>query len=159
MAEVFIALGSSLESREIYLDLAILELWTIGTPQKISHIYETEPLGSSERKYLNQVVQLKTKLDSAELLFKLKIIEKKLGRKKRGHWGDREIDLDILLYGDEVIWRPDLQIPHTELPHRRFVLAPLAELASDLVHPVLGFKIHELLQYTPTNLAVSKWRN
>ncbi len=154
---VFIALGSNIERRECYLARAILELGQVGVLQKLSSIYETAPLGSSENNYLNQVVQLKTKLSAEKLLLKLKTIEKQLGRKKRGVWAEREIDLDILLYGGQRVWRPDLQIPHAVMHHRRFVLMPLAEIAPDLVHPVFGFNIPELLKLSSRDLTVRVW--
>ena len=157
-APVFIALGSSLGDRAGYLARALSELDLLGELRTVSSIYETEPLGQSTQPFLNQVVELKTDLLPAELLMHLKKIEKKLGRKKRAHWAEREIDLDILLFGSLSLWRPELQIPHAELAHRRFVLAPLAEIAPELPHPALGLSMHELLNCCPDSLSVKKWK-
>jgi 2-amino-4-hydroxy-6-hydroxymethyldihydropteridine diphosphokinase len=166
-AVFFLALGSNIEPRENYLALAILELGRVGVLLRASRIYETAPLGPSQSNYLNQVVQLRTKLEPVELLVELKKIEKKLGRKRRERWGEREIDLDILLVQPlglnstpgVAIWSPDLQIPHADMQHRRFVLAPLAELAPDFSHPVLGLSMCELLKLCQRDLAVRVWKN
>jgi len=155
---VFIALGSNIGDRIGYLSAALRELDSLGELTAASSIYETEPLGQSRQPFLNQVIALQTELVPADLLQQLKRIEKKLGRKDRGHWAAREIDLDMLLFGQQVLWQPNLQVPHAELAHRRFVLVPLCELVPDLPHPALGLSMRELLNCCPDNLTVKKWK-
>jgi len=157
-APVFIALGSNIGDRAGYLSAALRGLDTLGELIAASSIYETEPLGPSVQPFLNQVISLQTELSPQDLLRQLKHIEKKLGRKARGHWAAREIDLDILLFGSVSMWQPDLQIPHAELAHRRFVLAPLTEIAPELSHPALGLSMRELLNCCPDSLSVKKWK-
>jgi len=111
-------------------------------------LYETEPVGvHHQRWFINTVVELETTLSPQELLDLCKRIERALGRVDRGRWGPREIDLDLLLYGELVLDDPDrgLVLPHPELHRRRFVLVPLVELAPELVHPKLGVPLVELL--------------
>ena len=131
---VFLGLGSNLGQREQNLRNALAELR--GLPrtriQKISSFYDTVPVGCREQNnFLNAAVQLYTALSAPRLLAATQAIEKKLGRVKTFHWGPRLIDIDILAYGGRIIDRTDLQIPHRELPRRRFVLAPLCEIAPD----------------------------
>lgn len=153
----YIALGSNIGDRADYLARALRELKKLDINLKVSSLYETVPLGPSKRKFLNQVAQLQTKLAPAKLLPKLQQIEKKLGRKKRQKWDPREIDLDLLFHGNRIIWQLGLKIPHPELAHRRFVLAPLVELSPNLRHPILGITTKTLLQYAP-NLTIKKWK-
>lgn len=112
-----------------------------------ARLYETEPVGRADQPwFLNTVIEIETDLTPRELLTVCKQIERALGRQERGRYGPREIDLDILLYDDIVVDEPELQVPHAQLPWRRFVLVPLAELAPQHVHPVLHKTIKELLQ-------------
>jgi 2-amino-4-hydroxy-6-hydroxymethyldihydropteridine diphosphokinase len=112
-----------------------------------SSVYDTEPVGNPEQPhFLNMVCQLKTMLKAADLLVLAKGIERKLGRMPGRANSPRPIDIDILLYGDEVINTPDLTIPHPRLTQRAFVLVPLAEIAPALVHPVNKKTAKELLK-------------
>lgn len=111
-------------------------------------MYETAPWQvGTQPKYLNQVCQIATDLEPAKLMARLLQIEKRLGRKRRLFRGEpRLIDIDLLLYGDRVIDTSSVRLPHPRMADRAFVLAPLAELAPELLHPVLGRSISELLK-------------
>jgi 2-amino-4-hydroxy-6-hydroxymethyldihydropteridine diphosphokinase len=112
-----------------------------------SSVYDTEPVGNPEQPhFLNMVCQLKTMLKAADLLVLAKGIERKLGRMPGRANSPRPIDIDILLYGDEIINTPDLTIPHPRLTQRAFVLVPLAEIAPALVHPVNKKTVKGLLK-------------
>ena len=117
-------------------DLAVL---------RTSGIYETEPWGLTDQpKFLNMVAEIATSISPSELLERVKKLEKDMGREDGPRLGPRLIDIDILLLEDQVVDEPELIIPHASLHLRAFVLAPLAELASELVHPVLGVTIADL---------------
>jgi 2-amino-4-hydroxy-6-hydroxymethyldihydropteridine diphosphokinase len=95
--------------------------------------------------FVNGVVSLETSMDPRELLDFLLSIERKMGRVREAKWGPRTIDLDILFYGNQILKETDLQVPHPRLHERRFVLIPLKDVAPDLVHPVLGKTVSEIL--------------
>lgn len=102
----------------------------------MSALYETSPVGPRQRKFINAVVAVSTSGAPSDALLELKRIERALGRKPAvRRWGPRPIDIDILLWGNRVVRRPALAIPHREMIHRRFVLEPLAEIAPRRVHP------------------------
>jgi len=117
--------------------------------QDVSNIYETEPVGYTDQDdFLNGAVKISTRLTPVELLCVVQDIEKKLGRTRLVLWGPRTIDLDILLYNDQIIREKDLIIPHPELQNRRFVLLPLADIAQDVIVPSTGKTIQKLLAET-----------
>ncbi len=143
---VYLGLGSNLGDRQENLDRALDYLSQRLRLGKVSPVYDTEPLGDTDQPhFLNMVCQVFTYLEPVALLTLAKGIEKKLGR--TGKTGaPRPIDIDILLFGEQVIDTPDLVIPHPKMTDRAFALIPLAEIAPDLVHPVSGKTIKELLQ-------------
>jgi len=137
MQTIFLSLGSNVGDREANLRAAIAALSPNGVQVKqVSSIYETEPVDYLDQAwFLNCVLEAETELRPDVLLQALRTIEAQLGSKKEFAKGPRKIDLDILLYGDETIATPELQVPHPRMLQRRFVLAPLAEIAPVLRHP------------------------
>jgi 2-amino-4-hydroxy-6-hydroxymethyldihydropteridine diphosphokinase len=148
MSRVFLGLGSNEGDRLACISSALQLMAAIPRVRlrQLATITETEPLGPPQPPFLNTVVEVETTCHPVELLKLLKDIERRLGRLPAGErWGPRPIDLDLLLYDDRVIETPDLAIPHPRLHERRFVLEPLAQLAPDVVHPVLQRTIRALL--------------
>ena len=116
---------------------------------RTSGVYETEPWGlANQPKFLNMVAEIATSISHAELLERVKKLERDMGREDGPRLGPRLIDIDILLLEDLVVDEPDLNIPHASLHLRAFVLVPLAELAPDYVHPVLAVTIGHLAEQT-----------
>lgn len=152
MAEpkVYLSLGSNLGDRERNLRSAIQELPHTGVAvTKVSSFYETEPVDLKEQPwFLNCVVEAETLFDPFLLLRALREIEAKLGSTKLVPKGPRILDLDILLYGAQIIDAPELQVPHPRMHLRRFVLEPLAEIAPMVVHPVLHLTAAQMLAQT-----------
>lgn len=150
-APVFIALGTNLGDRQANLAQAKAALPKAIEILQESSIYETPPWGYTDQPpFLNQVLKVSTRLSPRCLLRKLKRIEKKMGREKTFRYGPRLIDLDILFYGQHVIQKYSLQIPHPRLHERAFVLVPLAEIAPDFVHPVFKETVQTLLSRVDT---------
>ena len=144
--EVYLGLGSNLGDRMCNLTSAVKRLSEKLTIKKISSVYETEPMGYTEQPmFLNAVIKGVTALDLLELLSFVKGIESDLGRQTSFRNAPRIIDIDILFYGDRIIQTEELTIPHPRIAERAFVLVPLAEIAPNLVHPILRKKASELL--------------
>jgi 2-amino-4-hydroxy-6-hydroxymethyldihydropteridine diphosphokinase len=156
MNEVYLLLGSNEGKPEGNLLRArALIAEKCGAIGLQSSIYETEAWGVKEQApFLNQALSIKTDFNPSNLLLSLKSIEKQLGRVETSKWGPRVIDIDILFYGQEKVNLPDLKIPHPYIQERRFTLVPMAEIAPQLRHPVLGKTMTELLRECADNSEV-----
>lgn len=135
--QAFVGLGSNVGERLENLRRAVAELRSEVDVVRVSSVYDTDPVGPPQADFLNAVVEIRTALGARELLALLKAIEARLGRSEGERWGPREIDLDLLLYGDAEVDEPDLRIPHPQMWERAFVLVPLAEIAPELVTGVI----------------------
>ena len=147
--KAYIGLGSNLGDREANIRQALqfLEQLPETTIVRGSSLYDTEPVGVSDQpNFLNGVVQIETHLAPRQLLWNLMLIERRLGRVRTQPWGPRVIDLDLLLYGDEVVDEDDLQVPHPLMTQRSFVMVPLVEIEPLLVHPVTNQTMLSILQ-------------
>ncbi len=159
-----IGLGSNLGDRKAILDGVVAQLRQ--TPEllvrSVSTYHETKPVGgpAGQGPFLNAAAALETTLEPIALLHRLQEIEADAGRVRTVRWGERTLDLDVLLFGDEIIDRPDLSVPHPRMGVRRFVLAPLEEIAPDARDPLTGRSISELranLDRRPSYLALEGW--
>ena len=156
--KVYLSLGSNLGDRAKNLREAIAALPKAGIDvTRISSVYETEPVDYLDQPwFVNMAAEAETELAPAALLQALRGIETQMGSRKLIAKGPRLIDMDILLCGDKVIDTPELQVPHPRMHLRRFVLEPLAEIAPNLRHPVLGLNVAEVLAQTPDKSVVRK---
>lgn len=142
---IYLGLGTNLGDRPANLLAATAALLPRVRVLRLSTVYETEPWGYHDQPaFLNQVIEAETELRPLELLAYLKQIEVSLGRQPSFQYGPRQIDLDILFYGDQLVELPGLTIPHPHLAERAFVLVPLAELAPTLRHPSSGRTVLEM---------------
>lgn len=136
MTRAFIGLGSNLGDRLGHLRRALEALGENGVRVvAASSVYETDPIGPPQPDFLNAVCEAETDLAPADLVALLKGIEAGIGRRPGERWGPREIDLDLLMYGDEVVDEAGARVPHPELTRRAFVLVPLLEIAPGLALP------------------------
>lgn len=156
----FLLLGSNLGNRLKHLQTAGEKVAKLaGKVIRHSAVYETASWGKEDQPaFLNQALEIETKLKPLDLLDILKGIEVEMGRKQVERWGARIIDIDILLMDSNVFNAPTLRIPHRHMHERRFTLVPLAEIAPDAVHPLFQETISELLAKCPDKLEVKKYK-
>ena len=147
MNGIYIAVGSNIGDREGNLKRALdmLEESSVHIIKK-SKFYETKPYGVADQPdFLNAVAEVSADMQPIELLHTMQDIERRMGRERKRHWGERNIDLDLLIYPNVIMDTPELTLPHKDMENREFVLRPMTEIAPDLVHPVLGSTMQELL--------------
>ncbi len=149
--DIYLALGTNLGDRETNLKRAKELLAPKVVIEQESAIYVTPPWGYADQpEFLNQVIKVRACLNPHKLLKALKSIENKMGREKTIRYGPRLIDLDILFYGQRVVQKKNLCIPHPRLHKRAFVLVPLGEIAPDFLHPLLKVRVQDLLSQVDT---------
>ena len=159
LVTAYLGLGANLSDREYNLEKALELLSQHVLVEQVSSLYETEPVGYLEQPlFLNAVCKVSTTLSPEQLLFVIKEIEATMGRVPSFPDAPRPIDIDILFYGNQIISNPQLTIPHPSLEKRAFVLIPLAEIVPDLMHPVSGRRVRELVQMVEGLGEVKKWK-
>lgn len=156
---VYVGLGANIGDRLSFLSKAVKELGALpgSTVQRVSSVYETEPVGFKDQAdFLNVVVELQTSLEPGKLFERTKDIERSLGRHDTVRWRPREIDIDILLYDQLIVRSERLSIPHREMLNRKFVLIPLAEIAGSATHPIEKMEVQALLHRCKDSSRVTK---
>ena len=152
MTAVYLGLGSNLGTREANLRMAIRALTRLARVGGVSSLYESEAVGPPQPRYYNAVAAIETGLRPLPLLRFVKGIEEEIGRRPGGERnGPRPIDIDILLYGDEVVEEEGLVVPHPRIGERAFVLTPMAEIASAVLHPVANQSMEEMAEGVDTS--------
>ena len=159
MTVAYLALGGNMGDRSANLSRALALLPQHGVHVlEVSPVYETDPVGYADQPpFLNAACRVKTALSPRELLEAVKAVEAEVGRTPTFLNGPREIDVDIILFGDEIVEEDDLVIPHPRMTGRAFVLVPLVDVAADAVHPALGVTVTELLTEVDGRDGVRRW--
>jgi 2-amino-4-hydroxy-6-hydroxymethyldihydropteridine diphosphokinase len=154
LKRIYLSLGSNIGDRETNLRKAVERLESLDVHVlRASRIYETEPVDYVDQAwFLNQVVEAETALFPMQLLTRTARVERELGRTRTVPKGPRTLDIDILFYGDAVVRTARLELPHPRLAQRRFVLAPLAEIAPDVRHPVTRLSVRQMLESAPPSV-------
>ena len=156
---VYLSLGSNLGDRDRNLRDAIRALEGVGRVQAVSSFYETEPVDFADQAwFLNCAVAIESCLSPGRMMAELLCLERKLGRERTHSKGPRTIDIDILLFGERIVDGPDLKVPHPAMHRRRFVLAPLADIAAEARHPAMNRTVKQLLAELPEGQVVRRLR-
>lgn len=161
LVPVLFSLGANLGDRQQTLGKAVelLVERVLSADVRVSRMYQTEPVGFTEQpEFLNMCVYGMCSLPAQQVRTELRSIELLCGRVERPRWHEREIDIDVLLYGTEIINSDHLQIPHPRMGNRRFVLVPAADIAPHLVHPENGLTIGAMLDQCTDTAQVSVWQ-
>jgi 2-amino-4-hydroxy-6-hydroxymethyldihydropteridine diphosphokinase len=160
MNGVYLLLGSNMGSRIAYIKKALEQVKeSCGSIETQSSYYETEAWGKQDQAaFINMVICINTALSSIDLLSAIQKIEDDAGRQRNEKWGQRTLDIDILLYGDQIIDTIQIKVPHPFIQSRRFTLVPLSEIAAGIVHPKLKKTISQLLAECPDKLEVKKYQ-
>jgi 2-amino-4-hydroxy-6-hydroxymethyldihydropteridine diphosphokinase len=154
---VYLSLGSNVGDRQVQLQDALAKLAAVGRVVATSSFYETEPIEFTQQPwFLNCALALETSQTPQQLMAAILRIEEEMGRRRVQKKGPRSIDIDILLFDDTIVDSKELTIPHPAMHQRRFVLEPLAEIAPELLHPVLKKTIGELLDSLPPGQVVKR---
>ncbi len=156
LTTTLLSMGSNIEPRATFIALAIEALRDFAEDIVVSEFYQTQPVGFLDQPhFVNIALKCSTKLSAEELHQRCKETEVRIGRIHREMWHKREIDIDVLLFGDEIINTRVLQIPHPRMADRRFVLVPSVEIAAEMIHPVLQRSLADLLRTCPDSSDVS----
>ena len=154
---VYLSLGSNVGDRRARLLEALRRLSVLAPIAAVSSFYETEPVEVTDQPwFLNAVIAIESEQSPEHLMASVLLIEEAMGRRRVQKKGPRSIDIDILLFNDQVVNSSNVTIPHPAMHERRFVLEPLAEIAPDLRHPVLNKTTRELLDLLPPGQAVRR---
>ena len=159
MVKAYLGLVSNIGNRELQLNEAIKILHAYQGIQvtQVSHIYETEPVGyTNQPKFLNLCIEIETELNLQSLLKCCLTTEQQLHRKREIRWGPRTLDIDILLFGDQIIEQDNLSVPHPRMKERSFVLIPLNDIATNQIEPISNKSIGQLVV---TDNSVKKYKD
>ena len=157
MTRILLALGSNVSPRRSYLHCAVEKLRELGNIYAVAPLYENPPYGVEDQApFLNSAVDLRSDLPPGKLLKLLKRIERDCGRRRRFHWGPREIDVDIIFYGNRLVCLKRLTVPHIDYKNRPFVLQPLVDLAGDFQPPGEKKTLVDILRECPNPSKLTK---